>query len=129
MEYLVKVIGRLVDDKRPSHIEAIKGRATLVYELPESISQVFLFSAEDRKELSQLIEKATLPIIQMQGMLAKNDPGHDDMTKLSTDRKWVPIHMIAYIHAEVTEITGGESPLVAENGKLMTKDGKDVVLQ
>ena len=130
MEYLVKIIGRLVESTRPYKLvwNTEVEKFDKIYELPERIMQVYTVKTGDKKELSQFIEHHTIPIIQMQGMLAKDDPTQDDMTQFKADRKWIPMHMIAYLVAEVTELTGS-SPVLDENGKLRTEDGKEIVLQ
>ena len=113
MEFLVKLIGRLRPDIKK-----------LVPELPDELVQMYNVEAADRRELSQAIEAFTVRIIQMQGMLVKDDPMNEDNTKYTTERKWVPMHMIAYLRAEVKDVQG-ELPVLNEEGKFKKKDGTD----
>jgi predicted regulator of amino acid metabolism with ACT domain len=117
MEYLVSIIGRVVPSKR------------LGTDLPDELRQVYNFEVESPLQLIEVVMKLTKNIIDMQGMIVKDDPFSEDATvTLTTDRKWVPMHMIAYLSAKIERVNG-ESPIITPEGKMTTRTGKDVLLQ
>ncbi len=117
MDYLVKMQGHMDMQKCPR-------------DLPEIALQVFIVSdVESKKQLVETIQQYLNAIVVMQGMLIRDDPYSIlDPSILDIKRKWIPMHMIAYINAEVKEIVGS-TPKIDKDGKLLLEDGEKALKQ
>jgi len=114
VEFLVTLLGHIDETRRPDGF-------------PKVLRQVFNFKVDTREELADAVSQATRAIIVTNGMLSQDDPDHLDATKFTTNRMWVPMHMITHIRAEVKDVHG-ESPAFDKDGKLVTRDGKEVMV-
>jgi hypothetical protein len=109
MHYLVTLTGHVDQNKRPK-------------DFPEKIHQVFMEEVENPKELVERIAGYTQAIIVMHGMLVRDDPyAPQDSRKLTTDRKWVPMHMLTHLSVSVIEARGGVMPQFDKDGNMVNK--------
>ena len=99
MFVVVTIKAPLLPEKRKQFVDG-KGEMYL----PEIARQVYQVEAENDHQLVEIVQALTTSIVQMQGMLVKDDPYHSDESKPTTARKWIPMHMLGYLAAEVEKI-------------------------
>ena len=102
MLYVVTIKGTML----PERVKEFNGL------IPDIVRQVHTVEVESEKQLSEIVMQLTTNIVNVQGMLIRDDPYHADFSKPSTARKWFPMHMIAFLSAEVEKIPIQEGILV-----------------
>lgn len=118
-DYLLKFIGHIDRFKRPD------GFPEKIYDL--------LFIRIDEKEgkngLVNAVNTESLKYIRLQGMTVRTVAPEqiEDLTKLDTDRMFVPLHMITHITAEVSGPIMGNAPAVDSTGLASTPTEKEQV--
>lgn len=80
--------------------------------IPDVVRQVHTVEVENLRQAAEAVMQITTNIISVQGMLIHDDPYHQDNSKPTTARKWFPMHMIAFLSAEVEQIPVQEGILV-----------------
>jgi hypothetical protein len=80
--------------------------------IPDVVRQVHTAEVEGLKQVAEIVMQLTTGIVGTQGMLVHDDPYHQDLSKPTTARKWFPMHMIAFLSAEVEQIPTQEGILV-----------------
>ena len=117
MDYLVKMKGHMDMTKCPRDLPPIALQVCVVQDVTS------------KRQLVDEIQKYLNTIVLMQGMLIRDDPyGVLDPSVLDTKRKWIPMHMIAYINTEVQEIVG-QAPRIDQDGKLLLDEGEGITKQ
>jgi hypothetical protein len=94
MLFVVTIKGALL----PERVKQFNGL------IPDVVRQVHTIEVVDLKQVAELVMQLTNNIVGMQGMLVHDDPYHQDTSKPTTARKWFPMHMIAFLSAEVEQI-------------------------
>jgi hypothetical protein len=103
MLYVVTIKGTMLPDRVKQFPQGL---------IPDVVKQVYTMEAENDKQISEAVAQWTNTIVAMQGMLIRDDPYHADDSKPSTARKWFPLHMIAFLSAEVEKIAMREGALI-----------------
>lgn len=97
-------------------------------ELPPKIHQVHNYDVESVKDLINLASARVNDILGGNGMLVRLDPFNVKIGKIDMQRRWVPLHMISYISQAAIPMVG-ELPYIDEQGNLVVKSGKAIILQ
>ena len=127
MDYLITAIGHIDETRRPRYID--EGREPKI-EFPKKIYDLHFIRTDGSDQmLVDEVNKKSAQYVRNNGMSVRFDPfGSEDMTKVTSDRMWVPMHMI-------THITVLFAPIVAEvpgfdvSGQLVNPSGKPIVKQ
>jgi hypothetical protein len=118
-DYLIKFIGHINERKRPENF-------------PREIYDL-LFVRIDEKVgkdgLVNAVNTESMKYIRLQGMTVRMvDPEQmEDLTKIDTERMYVPMHMITHITAEVSGPIVGNAPIVDSTGLASMPDEKKQV--
>ncbi len=113
MDYLITMRGHMEMTKCPR-------------DLPHIALQVFILQdVTSKKSLTDTIQQYLNTVLVMGGMLVRDDPyGVLDPSKLDIKRKWIPMHMFAYIDCDVKDITS-KAPRLNADGSLSLEEGEE----
>jgi hypothetical protein len=90
--------------------------------------QVWNYDVDTTRELMELTNARASDILTGNGMLVRDDPFNIKVGRVDLNKKWVPLTSIAYLSQTIIPMVG-ELPYIDQNGNIVVKSGKEIVLQ